>query len=112
MAELGVVIGERSGVGDSLVVELGVVTSNRSGGGDSPVAGLGVVIADRSGSGAGAGKLPGIGGMLGIVEGIGNDVGNVTAEFKITIEKVNKCQTELMKSATESKCKPVFVSKW
>ena len=56
--------------------------------GDSPVAGPGVVIADRSGNGAGAGKLPGIGGMFGIVEGIGSDVGNVTAELK-TIYNIN-----------------------
>ena len=113
MAELGVVVGDRSsGGGASPVAELGVAVGGMSGGEDSPVAGLEVVIADRSGSGAGAGKLPGIGGMLGIVDGIGTDVGNVTAEFKITNEKVNKYQTELMKSGTESKCKPILVSKW
>ena len=67
---------------------LGVVIADRSDRGDSPVAGLGVVIADRSGNGAGAGKLPGIGGMFGIVEGIGSDVGNDTAELT-TIENIN-----------------------
>ena len=67
---------------------LGVVIADRSDRGHSPVAGLGVVIADRSGRGAGAGKLPGIGGMFGIVEGIGSDVGNVTAEIKTT-ETIN-----------------------